>query len=97
MLRRAPAPVFTALNCSGLAPPSGRAKKCLATALSSFLSCLFYAPLLPRISIFPECSYLILLPLSYRHVYSSTEGLLLIIIITHQSVICIKPLLYYWA
>ncbi|PXV30713.1 hypothetical protein AIM17_20910, partial [Salmonella enterica subsp. enterica serovar Newport] len=59
--------------------------------------CLFYAPLLPRISIFPECSYLILLPLSYRHVYSSTEGLLLIIIITHQSVICIKPLLYYWA
>ncbi|MEA7586001.1 hypothetical protein ONO39_26185, partial [Salmonella enterica subsp. enterica serovar Anatum] len=41
----------------------------LATALSSFLSCLFYAPLLPRISIFPECSYLILLPLSYRHVY----------------------------
>ncbi len=48
MLRRAPAPVFTALNRSGLAPPSGRAKKCLATALSSFLSCLFYAPLLPR-------------------------------------------------
>lgn len=38
-------------------------------------------------------SYLILLPLSSRPVYSIYEGLLLIIIITHQSVICVQPLL----
>ena len=37
--------------------------------------------------------YLILLPLSSRPVYSIYEGLLLIIIITHQSVICVQPLL----
>ena len=42
---------------------------------------------------FPDCSYLILLPLSSRPVYSIYEGLLLIIIITHQSVICVQPLL----
>ncbi len=95
MLRRAPRR-FTALSDFYWFSAAFRGKKCLATALSSFLSCLFYAPLLPRISIC-ECGYLILLPLSYRHVYSSTEGLLLIIIITHQSVICIKRLLYYWA
>ncbi len=40
-----------------------------------------------------DCSYLILLPLSSRPVYSIYEGLLLIIIITHQSVICVQPLL----
>ena len=49
--------------------------------------------LLPPVFIFPDRSYLILLPLSSRPVYSIYEGLLLIIIITHQSVICVQPLL----
>ncbi len=54
---------------------------------------LILCALMPPVFIFPDCSYLILLPLSSRPVYSIYEGLLLIIIITHQSVICVQPLL----
>ncbi|STF45856.1 Uncharacterised protein [Escherichia coli] len=54
---------------------------------------LILCALIAAVFIFPDRSYLILLPLSSRPVYSIYEGLLLIIIITHQSVICVQPLL----
>ncbi len=97
MLRRAPAARFYGAKLFWFSAASGKGKKCryrFELILIVLILCAVIAAFLSF-----ECSYLILLPLSYRHVYSSTEGFVVNNVITHPpGVICIKPaLLYYWA